>query len=162
MKLNWFLYPLSFKGLSFKSFLYSPKKKKKNFTFVLCSGQYSIALSKNGDSWSQIWQQLVKNQNLPEVNGDFAQLNLGSEKNSGKGSKPFSIQRSVEVIHSRSGWFLKRRRYWKMGAEGLLKLFMLSSTLAMHPVGLNNDFSDDLYVYLIIQFPVLVKSLQAE
>jgi hypothetical protein len=44
-------------------------------------------------------------QNLPEVNGDFAQLNLRSEKNSGKGSKPFSIQRrSVEeVIHSRSG-----------------------------------------------------------
>lgn len=49
-----------------------------------------------------------------------------------------------------------------MGAEGLLKLFMLSSILAMHLVGLNNDFSDDLYVYLIIQFPILVKSLQAE
>lgn len=48
------------------------------------------------------------------------------------------------------------------GAEGLLKLFMLSSILAMHLVGLNNDFSDDLYVYLIIQFPILVKILQAE
>jgi hypothetical protein len=60
MKLNWFLYPLSFKGLSFKSFLYNPQKKKKKKKLYLCSGQYSIALSKNGDSWSQIWQQLVK------------------------------------------------------------------------------------------------------
>jgi len=62
MKLNWFLYPLSFKGLSFKSFLYNPqkkkKKKKKNFTFVVVNIQshwakMAILDHKFGSNWSK-------------------------------------------------------------------------------------------------------------